>query len=202
MRPGALRRSALASLALLGLALPALRALAEPMALPAELQVTLIFTILTYDRQLEARVGDDLVVGIVHDPTDRDSALAADQMATNLYKVREKTVKNLPIRYFLIEYTGPRDLEGFVKQKGVNLLYLTPGTSGFLCEVLRISRSQHITTATGVPEYVRRGVAVGVGVRQDRPQVLINLPGSRSEGSEFDARLLRIATVINSGECQ
>jgi len=39
-------------------------------------------------------------------------------------------------------------------------------------------------------------VAVGIGVRQDKPQILINLASARSEGSEFDASLLRIATVL------
>jgi hypothetical protein len=29
-----------------------------------------------------------------------------------------------------------------------------------------------------------------------KPDILINLPSSRSEGSEFDASLLRIATVV------
>jgi hypothetical protein len=202
MPGGASRRLALASLALLGLGLAAGSARAESMAVPAELQVKLIFKVLTYDRQLEARSGGDLVVGIVHDPRDRDASLAADQVASNLYKFRDKTVKSLPIRYFLIEYTGPRDLEGFVRQKGVNLLYLTPGSAKFVCEVVRISRAQRVTTVTGVPEYVRQGVSVGIGSRQDRPQLLVNLPGSRAEGSEFDASFLRLATVINSGECQ
>jgi len=47
-----------------------------------------------------------------------------------------------------------------------------------------------------VPEAVKRAVSVGVGMAQDKTQVLINLASARSEGSEFDANLLRIATVI------
>ena len=57
-------------------------------------------------------------------------------------------------------------------------------------------RKSPITTVTGVPDYVRRGVAVGIGMAQNKPKVLINLPSSRSEGSDFDANLLRIATVL------
>src|SRR5262249_28261537 len=101
-----------------------------------------------------------------------------------------------PIKYFTIEYTKPADLEAFVKSKGINLLYLAPGTARALPDLIRISQAHRITTATGVPDYVRKGVAVGIGVRQDKPQILINLPSSKSEGSEFDASLLRIATVV------
>jgi hypothetical protein len=37
---------------------------------------------------------------------------------------------------------------------------------------------------------------VGVGRSQERAQILINLTSSRAEGCEFDASLLRIATVL------
>ena len=60
-----------------------------------------------------------------------------------------------------------------------------------------MARTYAITTATGVPEFVQRGIAVGIGMKADKkPDILINLPSSRSEGSEFDASLLRIATVV------
>ena len=79
---------------------------AQAMAVPADLQVPLLLKILTYDRQLEAKAGSDLVIGIVHDPSDRESAKAADEIASTLYKFAGKTVKKLPVRYFLIEYAG------------------------------------------------------------------------------------------------
>ncbi|PYP39871.1 MAG: hypothetical protein DMD43_09830 [Gemmatimonadetes bacterium] len=82
-----------------------------------------------------------------------------------------------------------------VRSHGVSLLYLTSGLSD-LDELIRFSQASRITSATGVRSYVEKGVAVGIGVRQDKPEILINLPASRSEGSEFDASLLRIATVL------
>jgi hypothetical protein len=173
---------------------PALRA--ESMALSADVQVPLLLKILTYDRQLEAKAGADLVIGIVHDPTDKDSAKAADEIATTLYKFTGKTVKKLPIKYFLIEYTKASELEAFVKAKSINMLYVTPGVARALPDIIRISQARHLTTTTGVPDYVRKGVAVGLGERQNKPQILINLSASKSEGSEFDATLLRIATVV------
>jgi hypothetical protein len=39
-------------------------------------------------------------------------------------------------------------------------------------------------------------VSVGIGVADNRPQILINLASTKAEGSEFDASLLRIATVL------
>jgi hypothetical protein len=111
--------------------------------------------------------------------------------------VSDRTIKNLPIRHVAIEYTTPAALEKAVRANRVNVFYIAPGNAASLAPVMKLSRTYAITTATGVPEYVQQGVAIGIGIRADKkPEILINLPSSRSEGSEFDASLLRIATVV------
>jgi hypothetical protein len=49
---------------------------------------------------------------------------------------------------------------------------------------------------TGVPEYVERGLAIGVGVKGERPEIVINLDASRAEGAELNAQVLRIARIV------
>ena len=194
MRP-CLLRCAAAALGL-GAVWGAPAAGAQEMPLSAETQVPLLLKILTYDRQLEAKAGAELAIGIVHDPSDKASARAADEIATTLYKFGGKTVKKLPIKYFLIEYTRAADLESFVKAKKISMLYVTPGVSRALPEILKVAQALRLTTTTGVPDYVNKGVSVGLGERQSKPQIFINLASSKSEGSEFDASLLRIASVV------
>jgi uncharacterized protein DUF4154 len=169
---------------------------AGEMALPVDQQVPVLLKVLTYDRNFEAKAGSELAIGIVHDPTDRESAAATEEMATTLFRFAGKTVKKLPLRHYTIEYTSAADLESFVKAKGISVLYVAPGSARNLGEILKVAQALHLTTATGVPDYVRKGVAVGIGLVQDRPQILINLAASRAEGSDFDASLLRIATIL------
>jgi hypothetical protein len=169
---------------------------AEQMPLQAEAQIPLLLKVLTYDRNFEKKAGKELALGVVHDPTDRDSAKATDEVGSTLYKYSGKTVKKLPMKYYTIEFTGAADLERFVKEKGISALYLTPGSAKALPVVLKVSEDLDLITLTGIPEYVRRGVAVGIGVAQDKPEILINLAAARAQGSDFDASLLRLATVI------
>jgi hypothetical protein len=166
------------------------------MALSAEAQIPLLLKVLTYDRNFEKKAGKELAMGIVHDPADRESAKATDEVGTTLFKFTGRTVKKLPFKYYTIEFTGAADLEKFVKEKGISVLYVAPGSTKNLPVLLKLSDELNLTTVTGVPDYVRRGVAVGIGVVQDKPQILINLATARAEGSEFDASLLRIATVL------
>jgi len=187
----------------LGLVIPALAlVLARPvsaqgMVQPASVQVPIILKVLTYDRQFEARARGAVTIGIIHDPTDPASAQAMSEVSDILYEARDKTVRQLPIRYFQIEYTGAADLARFSEERSISVYYLAPGLSqSAVREILAVSQERSTTTITGVPDYVELGVSVGIGERRNRPQILINLPASRSEGSEFDASLLRIATVL------
>ena len=170
---------------------------AQGMVQPASVQVPIILKVLTYDRQFEARTREAVTIGIIHDPTDPVSARATSDVSDVLYEARDKTVKRLPIKYFQIEYTGRADLDRFSEERAISVYYLTPGLSSpAIAQILEVSRARSITSMTGVPELVEAGVSVGIGERRSRPQILINLPASRSEGCEFDASLLRIATVI------
>lgn len=189
-----MRGAPLLAIALLALAARPVTG-ADEMPVPADLQVTLLLKVLTYDRNFETKARTDLTIGIVYDPADPGSLKAKSEVAEMLGRVAGKTVKKLPIKYVLLERGGLPDLEAAVRSHGVSLLYLTPGLHD-LEELIRFSQASRITTATGVRSYVEKGVAVGIAVRQDKPEILINLPASRSEGSEFDASLLRIATVL------
>jgi hypothetical protein len=169
---------------------------AEDMAVAADRQVPLLLKILTYDRQLEVKSRDELVIGIVNSPTDAASAKATEEISNTLYGYLGKTVKKLKLQFFLHDYSTPEKLSNWTKAKGVTVLYISPGNDKNLAAILKISQDRKITTTTGVPGYVEKGVSVGIGERQSKPQILINLTSSRREGSEFDASLLRIATVI------
>ena len=166
------------------------------MAVAADRQVPLLLKILTYDRQLEVKAGSELVIGIVSSPTSLASAKARGDVETVLHSYLGKTVKKLPLQYYWQDYTTPEKLVGWIKAKKISVLYLSPGVEKSLTAILNVSRENHVTSITGVPDYVEKGVSVGIGERQAKPQILINLTSSKAEGSEFDASLLRIATVI------
>lgn len=197
MGPGPLRRRVAAlALGLLLVLRAGWLAAAEPMPLRPDLQVPLILKILTYDRHFESKAGREVAIGIVYAPEDPGSVEAANQISETLFRFRDKTVKRLPIRHYLLEYTGPEKLERSIADRGISVLYVAPGNVRNIEGVTRVSQSRGVTTATGVPDYVRRGVAVGIGLSDDRPQILVNQTSARAEGSEFDASLLRIATVL------
>jgi uncharacterized protein DUF4154 len=170
---------------------------AEPMPFPPDVQITLLLKILTYDRSFLAKSKSGVTIGVVYVPTDAQSVKTKDDILKTLQLVADRTIKNVPIRAVALEFKDPISLAKVAIAGGVNVFYIAPGNADTLQSLLKLSHLRGITTATGVPEYVQRGVAIGIGIKADKkPDILINLPNSRQEGSEFDASLLRIATVV------
>ncbi len=119
------------------LGLPAVGRPAE-MPVPAETQIPLLLKILTYDRNLTAKAGTDLVVGVVFDSSNRSSAAAADKVGTALYAMKGRTVKGRPLTWFAVEYTGAADLEKAVRSKGIGVFYLTPGNDAHVSDIIAL----------------------------------------------------------------
>ena len=173
------------------------RAADEAPTVPAPLQMTLLLRALAFERNLVERSGEQLTIGVVYVAGDPVSERARDEIVETLREAATKTVKKLPIRSVVLRYTSAADLEQAVKADRVGVLYLTPGNSAHLDALLKVTQAQRVITVTGVPDYVKRGVALGVGRnKQDKNELIINLRAARSEGSEFDSRLLRVAIVL------
>jgi hypothetical protein len=169
----------------------------EPMPFKPDVQITLLLKILTYDRSFSVKAKSGVKIGVVYVASDPESVQVKDEILKTLQLVADRTIKNVPITAVALEYKDPKALAAAVRSGGINVFYIAPGNADSLTELLRLSHTRGITTATGVPEYVQRGVAIGIGIKADKkPDILINLPNSRQEGSEFDASLLRIATVV------
>ena len=161
-----------------------------------DLQVPLILKVLIYDRNFVERDQSAVNIAVVFAPSDPVSLQARDEVLRALERVSDKSVRGRPIRFSAIESTSLADIEQAVLARKISVLYITPGNSANLEQLLRLSERNQVITVTGVAEYVSRGAAVGIGLRQDKPEILINLASARSAGGEFDASLLRIARVI------
>jgi len=168
----------------------------ESVPVPADLQMALLLKVLGYDRNFDKRQWTAVHIGVVFVGSDPASAKARSEIIDALGALSDKTLRKLPIRYTAVEYISDSQIESLMRRSQFNVLYIAPGNARGLQTLLQLSHSQQIITTTGVPEYVELGVAVGIGARQDRPEILINLPASKSAGTEFDVSLLRSARVI------
>lgn len=168
----------------------------QDMAVPLDVQYPLFLKILTFDRNLQMRAGEELVIGVVYQPRVRASWLAKDALM-KLIDTSSIQAKNLPVRGVPIEARSPEHLARAIEIHRVDVLYVGPLRAVAIKDVTSVSRPRHVITLTGMPRYVDDGLAVGIGLAQERPEILVNLAAARAEGADFKAQFLKLARIIH-----
>jgi hypothetical protein len=168
----------------------------QEMPVPVKLQYQLFLKVLTFDRNLKKRVGDEIVIGIAFQSKFRTSLIVMESMVKIIDKSQINEVEDIPIRYVTIDLSNEDNLEEVITKKKVNILYVTPLRAFDINIIKAISQAKKITTLTGIPEYVEAGLGVGIGTKGQRPQIIINLSSSKAEGSDFSSKLLNLARII------
>jgi hypothetical protein len=170
---------------------------AQGMAAPAEIQVPLLFKILTFDRRLGTRpAGDVLVIAVVFQTEYRASLVARNQIVDALKAMEDSTISGHPVRWVAVEWQDAEQIRLALIHERADVVYVTPLRGVELDPLVRAARAGGMTTFTGVPLYVEQGLALSVGIVRDRPQIIVNLPATRAEGSDFTSQLLRVCKVI------
>ena len=169
------------------------------MSIPEELQVPIFLKILTYDRSLEARVKDTINIGILHFPDNEQSKKNKETIIENLKLNKDRTVSGRPFSFTEIEFSNEKNLDEVAREKRIHVLYVTSAGSNMLSSISLITQAKKILSITGREDYVSQGVSVGLGVKDEKPQIVINLRSARAEGCDFSANLLRLCKVIDQG---
>jgi hypothetical protein len=95
-----------------------------------------------------------------------------------------------------VEWKDGEQLRLALIHERTDVVYLTPVRGVELDPITSAARAGGMTTFTGVPLYVEQGLALSVGIVRERPQIIVNLPATRAEGSDFTSQLLRLCKVI------
>ncbi|MCI0688013.1 MAG: YfiR family protein [Sporichthyaceae bacterium] len=169
----------------------------QEVAVPVQVQVPLLLKILPFDRNLQVRSGGRVVVGILYQGRYRISAGIADEVHRAIAELPATATGGLSPRSVLIDLDITPDLGPALRRLEVNVLYVSPLRAVDLATVAAVTRTGQITSLTGVPRYVEIGLAVGLDMKGERPQIVVNLGASRAEGADFSAQLLKLARVVD-----
>lgn len=168
---------------------------AQDVPTPVALHPPLLAKILAYDRNFAERAGAEVVVGVLYQPRYRAS-FTVMQAFLEASKVAQH-VKGRPVRCIPIVLEEAAALQARLEAESIDALYITPLRAIDIDGIAAVSRTRRVLTFTGVPAYVEAGIAVGVGLTQNKPKILVNLPAARAEGAAFQAHLLKLAHVIS-----
>jgi hypothetical protein len=188
------KRTLIAILAAFGLAAPGLPL--EIPLVPGSEQFNLTIKILTFDRALAGRVGDDLVFGILYEEGDPVSLRVKAEMEKAIASKPDIRIGKIPVRATAIALDRSDRWEETLKNAGVDVASLAPMRNVVLVRIIRLCRDMKLTTVGSLPDYPSLGTTIGFEPGANRPHILINLKAARETGSDFNSRLLAMAKVF------
>ncbi|MEO0084621.1 MAG: YfiR family protein [candidate division WOR-3 bacterium] len=171
---------------------------AQEMPVPMDLQLPLLLKVLTFDRNLKSRVGKEIVIGVIYQEKFRASLLIKDEFLRVLKELPIKDLADLPIKAKPIALGDEAILKTAIINDSIAILYVTPLRAFEISTIQALAGELKVLTLTGVPEYVKSGLAVGVGTKGERPLIIINLTQAKAEGADFSSQLLNLAKVITN----
>lgn len=174
---------------------PAAALAAQEMAVPVAVQVPLFVKILSFDRNRVAQPSGPIVMGVLYQSKFRASANVADEVRRAAGRLSAAGIGGT-LRVIALDLDDTSDLGSALSRLHLTVLYVSPLRAVDLESVAAATRKARILTLTGVPRYVAAGLSIGIDVKGERPDIVINLPAAKAEGADLDAQLLKLARVI------
>ena len=168
----------------------------QEMETPAKVQYALLQKILFFDRNLKARAGDEIVIGILYQDNFKSSRDFKDDLLQIVADDPEPKIYNVPLKFVVLDLSEKVDLAARAVKQNIDIFYVGPLRAVEIKTVTAVSRDKKIFTFTGVPAFVEAGLSTGIGIKAEKPQIIINLPAARAEGVEFNAQLLKLARIV------
>lgn len=170
---------------------------AQEPPVPESVQFPLICKALTFDRDLAQRCGDTLTFCVMYQKRNKHSLSAKDRIVKAAHESGIASVNGIPLVIDVVEFDADSQWHDSVTLRGADILYFTPVKPLNYDAVLDFSRTHMMLTAASLPEFVQRGMAIGVGVENSKPKFVINVKTSREEGAAFSSLLLKLAIIVN-----
>jgi hypothetical protein len=169
---------------------------AQDVVVPVDVQYLFLLKILTYDRNFRIRVGEGVVIGILYQRKFKRSLDFKEELTRVIDRSGIEEIDSIPLRCVPVDLGEDVNLDSLVTKHKLDVLYVAPLRSFDIRTIAALSRARKITTFASVPEYVESGLSVGIGAKDHKPQLIINLAAAKAEGCDFDSELLKLAEVI------
>jgi hypothetical protein len=166
---------------------------AENPNVPIRLQADLLAKVTGYDRNFEARSGEQAKVLILVSPGDADSLRAGGDMRSALASV--PSVGGLSHDEEVASYVDASTLGETCRARHVAIVYLTPGFSGEIPAIRDAVGSLKLLTVGSLADYVPAGIVLGFDLVSGRPKLVVNLSQARRQHVDFRAEVLKLMKV-------
>jgi hypothetical protein len=164
---------------------------ADPSPIPPGVQLMLFSKIWMFDRSVPKN--STVVIAVLFQSSVRTSVEEKDRL------LEAARSEHANLTCVPVALDDPENIGTVLDHVNATAFYLTEMRGIDLHRIIEASRARRIKTITANVEYLDEGVAIGLRVRNDKPDIVVNLAAARAEGSDLSAQLLRLVTVRGQG---
>jgi hypothetical protein len=193
---GVMRRARMVCVAILGawVLLSAAPARAE---VTGEQQAMLILRILSFEKNLKKRSGDNVGVIVLFRSGNKTSEAVRNALVSALEaQAKKQKVSGLQVKVTALPWSDKGSFESKTTSMKTAVVYVCPGLEGSVNHISGVTRKKSILTFTSVETLVKSGLSVGLVVRDAKPAIMVNLAASKAEGADLDPALLKVSEVL------
>lgn len=169
--------------------------LGQDMTVPVNTQFPIFFKIFPFDRNLD-RFGKKINIYIIYQSNYRTSLNTRIEISNTVNANKLYSSGNIPVFIIPVDLST-ESYELIIEKNGPGILYFCPLRAINIKEITKYCRKMKMISISGVPSYINDGVSVAIDRKGDKPEILINLPSAKSEGSDFSSQLLKLSTIID-----
>lgn len=179
--------------------LPSL-AMAEDSVLPSDVFAAIMLKTLNYDRNIDRRAKDKIVIGILCSAGDSGAQDFANKVQEAISKVQSNLrIKDKPVGVQILTLDKNPDkaeIEAQLKKENISVVVVTAQNSDVKRNIFETTRAMGINSICYDAGCVREGAGLGIVLRDNKPKMLINLTAAEQEASDYSSKFLTLCETV------
>ncbi len=168
----------------------------QSIVVPVDIHLPILFKVLSLEKKTNKPDLETFVMAVVFEGSNEKSVAVKNEILSFSRNGLYEFLDGKSARFITIDISNTKNIQALLQEINPHAVYIAPMSQGVLQSVMGITQKEKILSITGVPEYVDEGVSIGIGVKGDYPEIIINLAASKGEGAEFSSKVLGVARII------
>lgn len=169
---------------------------AQPL-LPIQTQVSLLTRIYTYDERLRDIESPHITLFVVYQQAFLPSLQSAENVRDAIRRCTTCRIWGKPIVVHLHALRSASELERSMSEHHPHIVYVSPMRSSQTRMISTLTRRMKVSSFTPVEDYVREGLGIGITLRGNQPEIVVNLTALRLEEVQLSPNLLSLSRILN-----
>lgn len=168
----------------------------QTVVVPVDIHLPILFKVLNLEKGASKPDTGAFIVAIIYESSNAGSVAVMNEILAFCNREQQNLMDDKSITFITVDIHKTKNFQEIIHATKAFALYVAPLSPVALHRVTGASQKEKMLSMTGVPEYVDEGVSLGVGVKGDSPEIIINLTSSKEEGSEFSSKVLGVARIV------